>query len=86
MSQVKVTQVPNWLAWLIAIPVLVVSALFGFVVFVAALGLVLLFALYLGARIWWLQRKAGRSPDSEVIEGEYRIVRETRREDRDRPH
>jgi len=84
MTQVKVVQVPGWLAWLIAIPVLVVAALFGFVVFVAALGVVLLFALYLGVRIWWLRRKIRRAPDSTIIEAEYRVVQDTPRRETDR--
>ena len=81
MSQVKVVHVPGWLAWLIAIPVLVVAAFFGFVVLVAVLGLILLMALYLGIRIWWLRRKAERTPESGVIEGEYVVVRKTQKSD-----
>jgi len=81
MTQVKVVQVPSWLAWLIAIPALVVAALFGFVVFVAALGVVLLFALYLGVRIWWLRRKARQNAGSEAIEGEYVVIRKARDDD-----
>jgi len=83
MSQVKVMQVPGWLAWLIAIPALVVAALFGFVVFVAVLGLALLIALYLGIRIWWLRRKIRRAPESEVIEGEYVVVRKAQKTDKE---
>jgi len=81
MTQVKVVQVPSWLAWLIAIPALVVAALFGFVVFVAALGVVLLFALYLGVRSWWLRRNARQNAGSEAIEGEYVVIRKARDDD-----
>lgn len=84
MSQVKVVQVPGWLAWLIAIPVLVMAALFGFVALVAVLGLALLVALYLAARVWWLRRSRPRAAASEVIEGEYVVVRKSAPDDADR--
>jgi len=81
MSQVKVVQVPAWLAWLIAIPALVAAALFGFVVFVAVLGLVLLLAIYFGIRIWWLRRKLSRETGEHVIEGEYVVMRKSNSSD-----
>lgn len=76
MDQVQVTRVPGWLAWLLAIPALVLAALFGVFVFLAVLGLVLVFAVYLVARVWWLRRKMRGRPESGALEGEYVVVRE----------
>jgi len=71
MEQTQVMRVPGWLAWLLAIPVLAVAAVFGFFVLLAVPGLVLAVALYFGVRIWWLRRKMRRAPGHEVLEGEY---------------
>jgi len=76
MAETKVVEIPNWLAWLITIPALVVAALFGFVVFLAAVGVVVTIGLYLGVRIWWLRRKMRKAPQHGTIEAEYVVVRE----------
>jgi len=76
MAEMKVSEMPNWLAWLIAIPALAIAALFGFVVFVVILGLVATIALYLGVRVWWLRRQMRKVPTRDVIEAEYVVVRE----------
>ena len=74
----------GWLAWLLAIPVLVLAAVFGFFVFLAVLGLALLIAIVLGVRLWWLRRQLRRVPTSAVIEGEYTVMPERQRDDRGR--
>lgn len=77
MAEVKVAEIPNWLAWLIAVPALVVAALFGAVVFLVALGVVAAVALYLGVRLWWLRRKLRKAtPQNDVLEAEYVVIRE----------
>lgn len=70
---------PAWLAWLLAIPALALAALFGLFVFLAVLGLALVIALYFGVRLWWLKRRMRRTGGTQVIEGEYVVVREERR-------
>lgn len=86
------------LGLLFLVPFLVLGALLGFVVLAVAFGLLLLAALVLLARFWWIKRKILRAaravrretegataskPDSEttVLEGEYRVIREHRREE-----
>lgn len=72
---------PRWLAMLLLVPMLVVAAVFGFFIFVVALGFVLFAAVVIGLRLWWLRRKLRTAaPATEpVLEGEYVVVRETRR-------
>ena len=65
----------SWLAWLVLIPVLIAAAVVGFFVFVVILGLVLFAAAVLLLRVWWLRRKLRRSGPSQVLEGEYIVVR-----------
>ena len=72
----------GWLAWLLAIPMLVLAAVFGFFVFLTVLGLALVFAIVLGVRLWWLRRQLRRAPASGVIEGEFTVMPERRRDDR----
>jgi uncharacterized iron-regulated membrane protein len=45
-------------------------------VLLAVLGLALIAAGVLAARFWWLRRKAARLVQNQVIDGEYRVVRE----------
>ncbi|MDH4134726.1 MAG: hypothetical protein OEV31_08035 [Gammaproteobacteria bacterium] len=84
------------LGFLLIAPLLVIGALLGFVVLAVAFGLLLLAGLVFFARLWWLRRKILRAaqaqqratntaPASEsettVLEGEYRIIRENKREE-----
>lgn len=71
---------PRWLAMLLLVPMLVVAAVFGFFIFLAALGFVLFAAVVIGLRLWWLRRKlrTAASVTDPVLEGEYIVVRETR--------
>lgn len=63
----------------------------GFFAFVALSAIVLVSAAVIGIRVWWLNRKLGKgagqtagshgghpSDSPEVIEGEYRVVRDDR--------
>lgn len=77
MPQVRIVQARSWLAWLIAVPVLVVAALFGAVVFLAVLGLAVLVVIYLALRIAWLRRRHRTVPADAVLDGEYVVVRES---------
>jgi membrane protein implicated in regulation of membrane protease activity len=67
----------GWLAWLLLIPVLIAAAVVGFFVFVVILGLVLVAATVLVARLWWLRRKMRNAGASQTLEGEYVVVRAT---------
>ncbi len=77
MPQVRIVQAPAWLAWLIAVPVLMVAALFGAVVFLAVLGLAVLVVFVLALRIMWLRHKHRAAPADAAIDGEYVVVRES---------
>lgn len=61
---------------------LIISATLGFVLLAIGLGLVALFASYLGFTRWRLRRKAEKNPNGQtpgsVIEGEYRVVRDSK--------
>jgi hypothetical protein len=69
---------PRWLAMLLLVPMLVVAAVFGFFIFLVALGFVLFAAVVIGLRLWWLRRKlrAATPATDPALEGEYVVVRE----------
>ena len=81
MQNVRGIHARGWLAWLLAVPALVLAAVFGFFVFLAVLGLALLIAIVLRVRLWWLRRQLRRAPASAVIKGEYTVMPERRRDD-----
>ena len=68
---------------MLLLPALVVAAVIGFFVFAIVLGLVLIAGAGILLRLWWLRRKMRKAASSQVLEGEYRVVRE--REPRDPP-
>ena len=63
-----------------------VSIVLGFFAFVALSALVLVAAVIIGIRVWWLKRKLARQPIASdpgdgnatggVIEGEFRVIRD----------
>ncbi len=84
------------LGLLLLVPFLVLGALLGFVVLAVAFGLLLLAALALLTRFWWIKRKIHRTVrraqretegtpasggETTVLEGEYRVIRERGREE-----
>jgi hypothetical protein len=78
--RIAVSTKPRWFTWLLLVPLFVIAAVFGLVVLLVALGLVLAAALWIGLRLWWLRRGV-RAHGDQIIEGEYVVVRETRRDD-----
>lgn len=63
-----------------ALAVLAVSIVLGAFLIAAIVGLLFLVGFTAWLRLWWLSRKAARRPgQGEVIEAEYRVVREVRR-------
>ena len=68
---------------MLLIPALVVAAVIGFFVFAIVLGLVLIAGAGILLRLWWLRRKIRKAASNQVLQGEYRVVRE--REPRDPP-
>lgn len=68
--------------------IITVSLIVGFFAFLVLAALVLVSAAVIGIRVWWLKRKlarrsgqhgeASRGASAEVIEGEYRVVRDDR--------
>ena len=71
---------------LLAVPVVVAAAILGLFFLLALAGLALLTFAGIWLRLWWLKRKPGQQPNRGAIEGEYVVVRETRRAERDRLH
>lgn len=84
---------------IVAVIVLVSAAFLGAVFFLAALGLFVVGTIVMAIRLWWLRRQveaamrrgeqpAARRPgeqrSEDVIEGEYHVMSEERR-DRQRP-
>lgn len=57
-----------------------VSIILGAFLLAALLGLGLLVAVVVFARLWWLRRRLGpQRAGDEIIETEYRVIRETSR-------
>jgi hypothetical protein len=65
----------GWLASLLLIPILIAAAVVGFFVLVVILGLVVLVVNGLMLRLWWLRRKLRRTGPSQILEGDYVVVR-----------
>lgn len=68
------------------------SLVLGFFAFVVLASLLIVFAAVIGIRVWWyrfkLRRSGAKDPsrpsaDGGVIEGEYRVIVEERRERRE---
>ena len=76
----------NLLVIVVGAMTIAISVVVGVVAFFALMGVVLLLALVLGVRAWWINRRGSRGsrqdktqPDrkvheSQTIEGEYRVV------------
>ena len=76
----------NALVVVVGAVVIAVSFVLGVVAFVALAGAVLVMAAIIGVRVWWLNRKMGArrnnhvnqkrgsSAQTEIIEGEFRVV------------
>ncbi len=83
MAEMKIQGTRHgWLAALLLLPFFVAAAIFGFFVFLAVLGLAMLTVLVFVVRLWWLRRQLRRQqPESQILEGEYIVVREKRPKD-----
>jgi len=75
-EQARVAATSGWKAWILALPAIIVSVLFGFAVFLVVVGLVATLALYLGVRIWWQRRQWRKRSIGTAIDAEYTVVRE----------
>jgi hypothetical protein len=82
ISPPPMNPVSRVLAAVVAAIALAGAVFFGLVVFLALLGMLLVFGLVLGIRSWWLGRRPGvasesRTPverDASVIDAEYTVV------------
>jgi hypothetical protein len=84
----------NVLVVVIGAIVIAVSFVLGIVAFVALASAVMVAAAIIGIRLWWMNRRLGRNhkhranrkggsaAGAEVIEGEFRVVGPTEKEDR----
>ena len=78
--------IANALVIVAGVIVIGLALVLGFFAFLALSALVLVSAAVIGIRVWWLKRKLARNPDArqqrnettQVIEGEYRVVRKER--------
>lgn len=72
------------LAIVVGAGVLVAMFALGLMFFAVFAGIALVSGLVLAARLWWLNRKLGKADAAGApLEGEYRIVSETRSVTRD---
>lgn len=75
--------IANALVIVAGVIVIGLALVLGFFAFLALSALVLVSAAVIGIRVWWLKRKLARNPPpgpgrgetTEVIEGEFQIVR-----------
>jgi len=71
----------NALVVVVGAIVITVSLVLGFFAFLALSAVVLVAAAVIGIRVWWLQRKmpknvaSAASVESELIEGEFHVVK-----------
>ncbi|GEM_PF-4410749 len=83
--ELRSARYPAWIVWLVGVPLLLLAlaaAIFFFTLFLIGFGLI---AIALGLRLWWWRRKLRRQSPSTVLEGEYVVVREPRRDDGTQP-
>lgn len=84
MAQPERNYLQPWLTWLILLPVFVVAAVLGFVVFLTVLGVVLLGVMTIMLRLWWVRRKMRRPAGDGYLETEYVVVQETKQKKKPR--
>lgn len=75
----------RWLMVLLLIPALLVAAVIGFVVFAVVLGMIWIAGTGILLRLWWLRRKLRKTSSKQVLQGDYRVVREHEPRDPPRP-
>ena len=64
------------LGFIVGVLVLAASIILGAFLLAALLGLVLIVAVAVYLRLWWLRRRMARGQgDEEIIEAEYRVLR-----------
>ena len=72
------------LGFIVGVLVLGASVILGAFLLAAPLGLVLIVAVAVYLRLWWLRRRMARGGgDDEIIEAEYRVIRTSTRNDND---
>lgn len=69
---------PRWFVWLLAIPLLILAAIFGLFVLATVLGLAVVAAVVLGMRLWIVRRRIRHAQARHVLDGEYIRVRDCR--------
>lgn len=84
MPQHEPRTLQPWLTWLILLPVFVVSAVLGFVVFLVVLGVVLLGVITVMLRLWWVRRKMQRPAGDGYLEAEYVVVQKAKQKKKSR--
>lgn len=76
-ESVHVVPVSRWISYLILIPASIAAVFLTAFFFSAFIALFLIAGIVLGLWIWWLRRKLRKSSRSEVLEGEYVVIKET---------
>ena len=54
----------------------------GLFILAGLVGFGLIIGIVVYARLWWLQRKMAKAPDSQYVEAEYTVIDRSRRENR----
>jgi predicted lipid-binding transport protein (Tim44 family) len=62
------------LGFVFGIAILAVSFVVGAFFLAAILGIVLILAVFIAVRMWWLRRQFASSTENEFVDAEYRVV------------
>ncbi len=76
-ESVRVFSGGSWLNYLILLPVLIVAVLLAIFFFAAFLALLVLAAVSIGLRLWWLRRKLRKVAGAQTLEGDYVVIEKT---------
>jgi membrane protein implicated in regulation of membrane protease activity len=78
-ADVPSTRYPIWAIWLIGVPLAISALLLAAFFFTLFLVFFVLALAVIALRIWWLRRKLRHARSSQIIEGEYSVVRKSER-------
>lgn len=83
---VRLITARGWARYLILAPTLLAAALITMFFFAAFLALFTLGAVSLGLWSWWLRRRLRKARSHQVLNGEYVLIKETKRFEKNIDH